>query len=73
MEICSIAVAWKNFHPIFMITLALIKRFNPVCGIVVLSAGCSGLSQTGGTADRNGPTMIRLRPPKDLETESKFN
>jgi hypothetical protein len=25
------------------------------------------------TADRNSPTMIRLQPPKDLETESKFN
>jgi hypothetical protein len=25
------------------------------------------------TADRNAPTMIQLQPPKDLETESKFN
>jgi len=25
------------------------------------------------TADRNAPTMINLQPPKDVETESKFN
>jgi beta-xylosidase len=25
------------------------------------------------TADRNSPTMIHLQPPKDVETESKFN
>jgi hypothetical protein len=25
------------------------------------------------TADRNNPTMIHLQPPKDVETESKFN
>jgi hypothetical protein len=25
------------------------------------------------TADRNAPTMINLQPPKDPETQSKFN
>jgi hypothetical protein len=25
------------------------------------------------TADRNSPTMIHLQPPKDVESESKFN
>jgi hypothetical protein len=25
------------------------------------------------TADRNSPAMINLQPPKDLETQSKFN
>ena len=61
-KIYGVAVAWENFHPVFMITVVLMKKFLPICGIALLLAGCSGLSQAGGTATMPPPDKVAPKP-----------
>jgi hypothetical protein len=61
-EICSVAVARKKFHSSFMFTDVPMKKFFPICAIAVLLAGCSSLSQTGGTAASPPPDKLAPKP-----------